>query len=791
VNFVLALRNDNEVLLQETVNSSKKLTVVGSKQAPFEARAKLTGGAKFGEDIYFPNLLYGKILRSEYAHAKIVSLDTSEAEKFDGVHAIITFKDFSSADYASDIKDQTILADQKVLYYGQPICVLAAETSEIAESALAKIKIEYQQLPVISSIDDALREESVEIHPEVRNQGLENLEMSKNISSFTRIQKGDPKHAFSEADFFLEETYETQRVHQCPIEPKASTAFAHEDGKIVVWTSTQSPFVMRTALSKILSLSVNQIQVISTAIGGGFGSKIFPEIEAFCALLSKKSNRPVKIVLTREEEFVAGTPRAGIRFWIKSAVRHGKITAREGKAIVDSGAFASEGAVYANLAALQMIGPYSIDNVKIEAVSVYTNKQPVGAFRAPGSMETAFAVESHTDSLAKKGRMDPVEFRIRNLAEDGDRGPTGQVLHGVGAKDVLRRVADRINWKDRKLSRSAQNESPQIWRGIGFSCGLIPTVGIHASGAIVRMEEDGQVILETGAQDIGTGALMGLKMIVAEELGVSCEEIELRNGDTSTVPYDGGAQGSRTTYGAGNAALFAARDAKNQILEAASRVLEIPKNDLFLEVGKVRVRDSSKSLSFRELANFAFSRFGGPIIGRGSFAKDFPEYDKTSVGGYVLCPSFHDPAYVAHAAEIQVNIETGAVNIVRYIAAHDVGTAINPVALEGQIYGGAVQGIGYALLEKMLYDEGRLGSSMTFNEYMIPKMTDIPPIETLIIEGHYGSGPYGAKGVGEANIVPPAGAIANAIFDAIGAKITRLPISFDELSKGLSERCVT
>lgn len=753
---------------------------MGTKQAPFEGQARLTGRAKFGEDIYLPDLLCGKILRSEYSHARIISLDVSKAEKVDGVRCIITQEDFPSPLLASDIADQTIIAKDRVLYYGQPVCVIAADTLEIAENALTEIRVQYEELPVVSSIDDALSAGSTRIHPEIPN--AEKNTESKNICTRTRIHRGNPKTAFEDADYFLGETYETQRVHQSCIEPRACTASVSKDDKIVVWTSTQSPFIVRSTLSKILSIPLSKIQVMSTSIGGGFGAKIFPEIEAFCVMLSKKSGRPVKIVLSREEEFVGGTPRAGIRFWIKSAVKQGKITAREGKAIVDTGAFGSEGAIYANMAALQMIGPYSIENVEIEAISVYTNKQPVGAYRAPGSMETAFAVESHTDSLARKGRMDPVEFRNRNLSQDGDSGPTGQILNGVGVKEALRKAADKINWRVwRTMQPNQEEETSQIRRGIGFACGLIPSVGVHASGAIIRMNEDGEIILESGAQDIGTGALMGLKMIVAEELKVSCEEINLRNGDTDSVPYDGGAQGSRTTYGAGNAVLNAARDAKNQILEIASNALDAPKHSLFLDKGSVRSHNSSKMIKFSELAAIANSQFGGPIIGRGSFVKGFPEYDKTCINGYALCPSLHDPTYVAHVAEVEVNLETGSVRVVRYVAAHDVGRAINPAALEGQIYGGIAQGIGYALLEKMQYDESGLGTSLSFIDYKIPTPSDIPQIETIIVEGHYGDGPYGAKGVGEANIVPPAGAIANAIFDAIGTRIYRLPITFEDL----------
>jgi len=426
-----------------------------------------------------------------------------------------------------------------------------------------------------------------------------------------------------------------------------------------------------------------------------------------------------------------------------------------------------------------MVGPYNIDNVEIEGLCVYTNKQPAGAFRAPGSMETAFAVESHTDSLARKAHVDPVEFRLNNLAEDGDLGPTGQLLSGVGAKEALRKVVDKIDWKSWRLEQAnpANESHGSVRYGIGFACGLIPSVGIHSSGAVLKLNEDGKFILETGAQDIGNGALMGLKMIAAQGLGVSCDDVILRSGDTDVVPWDGGAQGSRTTYGAGNAVLLAAQDAKDQILKVASIALKVPKKSLILEERQIKVEDSSRFLKLADLAYIANHEFCGPIIGRGSFVKGFPDYDRKSVEGFALCPSLPDPAYVAHAAKVQVDLESGQVLVIRYVAAHDVGTAINPAGIEGQIHGGVAQGIGYALLENLEYDESGLCTSLDFGEYKVPTVLDLPEIETMIVEGHYGGGPYGAKGVGEANSVPPAGALANAIFDAIERRIQKLPIT--------------
>jgi CO/xanthine dehydrogenase Mo-binding subunit len=648
--------------------------------------------------------------------------------------------------------------------------------------------VDFEPLPNILTIDDAMREDSVPIHPGVAPAGSPPYK-SKNVCTFTRVHKGNVERAFRTADFVLEESYETQQVHQGYLEPRATTAEVDKaTGKIRVWTSTQSPFLVRATLAEMLSVSVSQIQVFATYIGGGFGAKILASLEPFCVALSKKSGRPVRIVLTREEDIVASTPRPGMRFWVKSAVKNGKITARQGKAIVDTGAYASDGAVYANIAAFQLIGPYDIPNVEVEGISVYTNKQPCGAYRAPGTMETAFAVESHTDMLAGKAKIDPVEFRLLNAWEDGSLGPTGQVMTGVGLKEAITRVAEKSGWEEFKRANRNRGQDGGTARGIGIALGLIPTVGIHSSGAYIKLNEDGKVVLVTGAQEIGTGALTGLVMIAAEELGVGMSDVMLLSGDTDFAPRDGGAQGSRTTFGAGNAVLRAARDAKEQMIDVAAHQLKVSRDRIVLADGAARVQGESKMLTYADLAGAANSTTGGPILGRGSFVQDFPSYDKSQVEGYTFCPSLHDPTYVAHVAVAEVDKATGRVSVVRYVAAQDLGHAINPLGAEGQIQGGVVQGIGYALYEEIDHDEQGRTRNANFTDYKLPTIGDVPPIETIIVEGHYGSGPYGAKGVGEANIVPPAPAIANAVFDAIGVRFHELPITRDQILAALKEK---
>jgi CO/xanthine dehydrogenase Mo-binding subunit len=774
---------DTRTVQEERVEREYK--IIGTRQARYDANLKVSGSAVFGTDVHLPGMLYGKIFRSTFTHAKIVKLDVSKAERYPGVRAVVTARDFPEVIYGFAVKDQTFLPKERVVYQGQPVCALAADSVEIAEKALAEIEVEYDPLPNVLSVEEALKDESFPLHPDVVPAGAPPYK-SKNVSSYTRIHRGNVKRAFETADFLLEEEYHTQQVHQSYIEPRAATAeFDPITGKIRVWTSTQSPYWVRNSMAEILGIPVSRIQLFPMHTGGGFGAKLSAYLEPFCVMLAKKARHPVRIVMTREEEFLAGTPRPPIHFWIKSAVKDGRITARQGRAVVDTGAFGSEGAVYANIACFALVGPYNIPNIETEGIGVYTNKQPAGAYRAPGTMESAFAVESHVDMLAKKAGIDPLEFRLRNLLEDGDSGPTGQIMNGVGVKDALSRAAERAGY--REFRKAERNLGANLKRGIGMAVGLIPSVGIHASAAYIKLNEDGKVILITGTQDTGSGAQTGLAMIAAEELGVNLDDVIIKSGDTDFAPWDGGAQGSRTTFGGGNAVLMAARDAKEQILKAASYVLKVDRDRIMLRDGAAHVVGSNNSIKFSDLVGRTQYDAGGPIVGRGFFVKEFPEYDKNSLEGYFFVPSLHDPTFVAHIAEVEVNLLTGKVRVTRYVAAQDLGRCINPLGAEGQIQGGVTQGIGYALYEEMIHDEGGFTVNPNFGDYKLPTIVDVPMIEPIIVEGHYGSGPYGAKGVGEANIVPPAGAIANAVYDAVGARIRSLPMRPERVLEAMDE----
>lgn len=759
---------------------TEKFNVVGKDTLRIDSNEKITGSAIFGTDVNLPHMLYAKILRSKISHGKIISIDLSHAKKITGVKAIITAVDFPKVKLGLAIQDLELIARDKILYKGHPIAVVAAETLAIAEDAVSKINVEIEELPKLTNVDQAMDNNSISIHDDVKPLAEPKYQVN-NLCSYTNLKKNYDEKIFDECDFVLEEKYETQMVNQVPIEPHACVANVDSSNKITVWTSTQSPFHARGGISTALNLPISDINVITSHTGGGFGGKVSVVIETFCILLSKKTGKPVKLVLSREEEFEAGTPRPPFKFIIKSGVnKNGKIVARKAKAIVDTGISGGEGAIWANIACLQLVGPYEIDHVFTEGFCIYTNKQPAGAFRAPGTTESAFAVESHMDSIAKSLGFDTLKFRLINVWKEGSEGATGQIVHGVGLTAALKKVAKMIDWNNVKLNDN---------QGIGIACGMIPSVGIHSSAATIKINEDGTVTVITGATDTGAGAITGLKMIAAEELTLSLDKVTILNADTNFTPWDGGSQGSRTTYASGSAVLRAARDVKNQLFELTSKKLEVSLDKLTLKNGKIfETNIPSNSLTIQDICIYSQFQFGGPVVGRGSFVADWPPYDKNTLNGFALFPSFHDPSFIAHACIVEIDKDTGIVKVVKYCAAHDVGFAINPLGIEGQIEGGVVQGLGYALFEEVHTDSEGTVINNSLGDYKVPTISDVPIIESAIITGFYGSGPYGAKGVGEANIVPPAPTVANAIFDALGVKINTLPLTPEKILDELSDR---
>ncbi|PYO31541.1 MAG: hypothetical protein DMD86_12690, partial [Candidatus Rokuibacteriota bacterium] len=598
-----------------------------------------------------------------------------------------------------------------------------------------------------------------------------------NVCNRARIVVGDVERGFEEADRVFEHRFRTGMVHQGYTEPRAAVASWDSSGQVTVWSNTQLPFEVQNTLAEILRIPPSKIRVVVPGIGGGFGGKLRVGVEHVAAFLARKSGRPVKVVTTSEEELTAAYPRQGTLVELKTGVtRDGRITAKAGRIWFDTGAFAGSGPGVASVATLVLAGPYRIPNLCLEGFAVYTNKTNCGSFRAPSGPQANFAVESQMDIIADALALDPLEFRLKNIVHEGDEGPTGQVLHGVGLEECLVKAAAAIGWADRR---------PGPGRGKGLACGWWTTTG-GSSGVYVKINPDGTVALNTGAAEIGTAALTGAAQVLAQELSIDLADVIVTSADTFSTPFDFGAQGSRTAFAVGNACRVAVDDLKRQLFALAATQLGVEPEALAL-ADKHVVADGRR-LSLADLARLS-QQTGGGLIAHGTFIAPPTPYDTKRVEGHVY-PAFHSPSFHAHAVDLSVDPETGEITIHRYVVAQDVGFALNPVAIEGQIEGGVAQGLGQALSEEIVYEGGRvLNPNLT--DYKMPTTLDMPRVDSILVQHPSLVGPYGAKGVGEPpNIEPPA-AVANAVAAATGLRITSLPITAEKIALGLADAGAT
>jgi len=739
------------------------------------------GLAEYGTDVKPPATLHGKLVRSTEAHARIVRLNLDRARSLKGVRAIITAADVPDRRVRWLIEDQPMFARGKVRYIGEPIAAVAAEDEDIAEEAASLVEVEYERLPTMGSIDQSLVSE-VLIHEEISKYAPHPSTGLRNVCSYSKIRRGETDSALSRSDVVVEDEFEAAAVHQAYLEPHAAAARLDPEGTITVWTSTQAPYIIRSAVSWLLDLPVNKIRVIATKTGGGFGAKLAPVIEPYCVALALKAGRPVKMVFSRYEEMTAGSPQTSFRITMRSGVmRDGTIMARRVKVLMDSGAYAGDAPVDVNIALLITTGAYKVEHVYGEGYAVYTNKQRCGAFRSVGAPQATFALESHMEHIADEIGMDSLEFRLKNVWEDGYVTPWGQRLEKVGLKETLRRVSAKVGWKEASLGRH---------RGIGIACGVTLTAGMHPSSVRVRVNEDGTVTVFAGASEIGTGAMLGgLPLIVSRELGVPVGKVRFAPNDTDLVPFSDGAQGSSTTYVAANAAMMAVQQVKKRILRLAADMLEARQEDLEFAEGKVWVRGSpERAVTLPDVVKQAHYVLGEEVEGYAGRVVQFPEYDPDAIEGFFYVPSIIDPTYTAHAAVVEVDAETGAVSILRYVAGQDSGKVIWRDGLEGQMIGGAAQGIGFALYEELRSDEAGNTLNPTLMDYLLPTAVEVPRIDTVVVEDYPGSGPLGAKGAGEPPIVPPPAAIANAVFRATGYRPRSIPIHSEAVWEGLRKK---
>jgi len=742
---------------------------------------KVTGQVQYVADLNPRGLLHAKLLRSPHAHAKIVRIDVSRAKALPGVRAVITAADIPQLKKKAPTRAHAVLAIDRVVFAGQPIAAVAADELAIAEEALDLIDVQYEVLPVAADPLESMKPgappvaelgteadtSEAQAHASVAGVSTE-AKPSKavNISQQARLQRGDVAKAFAESDVIIENTYRVPMVHQGYLEPHAVLAQWDSSGNLTLWASTQGSFNTRSEVADVLELSENKIKVIPMECGGGFGGKIRALCEPITAVLAKATGRPVRYVMTRREELEAGMPAPQVIIKMKTgAKRDGTLMAIEAEAILESGAYS--GAVLA-VAGVFLASLYLFQNFDIKGFEVLTHKPSIAAYRAPVAPQTIFAIDSQMEQIAKKLGVDPVEFRLRHVQREGDKMANNQPWLSNGAVEVLTRLAEHPIWKKRAEWKASAKDGKL--RGTGISLGGW-LGGLQPTGATVRLNPDGTLQVMTGQVDIA-GTNIALAQIAATAYGVDIDKVKITTGDTDVAPVTGLSAGSKTTYTVGVAVIQAAEIARKQTLEIAAKELEASVHDLEIEDGKVIVRgvpDKGITLaSIGKKGNLYMSKVE-PVLGA-----SHPAF------------SVQAPAFCAQLARIEVDPDTGEVTLHNFVVAQDVGKAINPAQIEGQMQGGAVQSLGMALTEALMYDDKARLTNPSLLDYRKLTSADLPNIETIIVEKPAPHGPFGARGVGEPPIVPAPAAIANAIEDATGVRLTHLPLSPERIALAIA-----
>jgi len=749
---------------------STEFKVIGSTPPRTDGVAKVTGAAAFGADIQLPGLLHGKLLRSPHAHARIVRLDTARAAALSGVLAIATAADFPHIAGGARAMGETsvdnlylqdmILARETVKWHGHPVAAVAAVSPQVAEEALALIDVQYEPLPAVTDIDAAMQKDAPIIHPDLRTREVPSRKTGTeptNVAMHMVRERGSLVAGFTAAAVTAERTFQTVNVHQGYIEPQSSTAQVAPDGRTTIWTTTQDGFGVRGAVADLLLMPSSHVRVVPMEVGGAFGGKFYPYLELVAVMLSRKAGRPVKLTLSRAEVLQSTGPTPGGTIRLKmGADAQGCLTAAEAWIAYEAGAYPGSAV---GAACLTGLSPYRIAHLRIDGFDVVLNRPRVAAYRAPGATQMAFAVEQVIDELAHKLGRDPLDFRLQNASREGDPRTDGSAFKRIGLVEVLETAKRHPAWTDPAPTGPYQ--------GRGVAIGYWMNNGGTSSCQLV-MNFDGSVSLMTGSVDL-TGTRTAMGQIVAEELGLSAGAVTSQVGDTDQVGFTDGTGGSRTTFATGLAVHGGAVALREELRQRAARLLETAPEDVQYAAGKFQIKGAPhKGLTVAEVAAKQYQT-GGPI----------------TVSGVASNPQAGG-AFSLHIADVAVDPETGKVTILRYTAFQDVGKAINPMGVQGQMQGGAVQGIGWGLTEEYVWDGGTMRNP-TFLDYRMPVTLDVPDIECVIIEVPDPDHPYGVRGVGEAPIVPPPAALANAICAAIGRRITALPMSPERLWSTLED----
>ena len=751
------------------VLSNQEFNVVGSRPIRHDGADKVTGRARYSADVHLPGMLHGKVLRSPHAHARIRSIDTSKADVLPGVRAIVTSAVLPQpTGILTDIGEGAMvnpkflsnncLAVDKVLYKGHAVAAVAAANVHIAEQALDLIEIDYEVLPHVTDLLEAMKEDAPVLHERLANVANPNVRFgglrdegdgtrSTNIANHFVFEAGDIEQGFKDADVVIEREFRTNSVHQGYIEPHSATADWGPDGSLTIWCSSQGHFNVRDQVASTLGIDVSKIRVVPMEIGGGFGGKTLVYLEPVAALLSREAGQAVKLSMNRSEVFQGSGPTSGS--WMRcmlGVMKDGHITALDASLAFEAGAYPGSPI---NPGCQCMSGPYDISNGRIEGFDVVLNRPKTAAYRAPGAPAAAFAMETVVDEICEQIGMDPLEFRVLNASKEGSRRLTGPLFGSIGNLETVQAAMEHPHW-------SAPLEGPNRGRGVASGYWFNATGPASATASV---NSDGTVSLIEGSPDIG-GSRVAVSMQLAEVLGIAAEDVRPVVGDTDSVGYTSLTGGSSVAFKTGWACYEAAVDIKQQLVERAARIWDVDTSLVEYYDGTLyHISDPELKFTFKEMAS-RLNSTGGPITGRGNVSP-------TGVGG----------SFATHIVDVEVDPETGKVDILRYTAVQDVGKAVHPSYVEGQIQGGSVQGIGWALNEEYVLDGDGSMENPTFLDYRMPTSLDLPMIDTVLVEVANPGHPYGVRGVGEVPIVPPMAAIANAVYAAIGVRMEKLPMS--------------
>jgi 4-hydroxybenzoyl-CoA reductase subunit alpha len=756
----------------------RELNVVGARLPMLDAAQKAKGAALFTDDLVLPGMLFGKILRSPLAHARILNIDTSKAVKLPGVKGVVIGKHIPDRQYGivPRAKDEYALAKNTVRYIGDDVAAVCAIDPEIAEEAIELIEVDYEELPAVFDPLDAIKEGAPEIHKGIKH----------NTSFGIKKEFGDVEKAFGESDFVFEDNFYSQPVNHAPLEPHAALAqFDPLNGELTIWSCTQIPFFLRRNLSNTLQIPESKVRVIKPKVGGGFGQKIDLFAKDFCAAwFAMHLNRPVKFLYEREEVFISTRQRHPMYITVKTGVKKdGTILAQQFKAHADGGAYNSTAPTMIALSCFFLMIPYRVPNLIYEGYHVYTNKPVGGAMRGHGIPQARFAVERQLDMIADRIQVDPVEIRLKNSIQAGEPHPAGFVINTCGFSESVEKAAKAIGWTEKhgKLPPG---------RGVGLAGASFPS-GVSnmshiSSGAVVQLGRDGAVNVLTGAADIGQGAETVIGQIVAEELGVRLEDIRITAADTGITPLDPGTFGSGVTVRAGNAARLAALSVKQKLFDLIADKLEASAADLDARDRMIFVKGSpDRNMTMADaLKTYQYADLPMPIVGRGSWMAPTSEPTTLFKEDGNFAPNY---SFMTQAADVEVNLNTGKVKLLRMVTAHDCGQPINPMLVEGQLEGSVVGGMGQALYEHVIMEKGQV-MNPSFLDYGFPTFLEMPEIEAIEVETDDPIGPYGAKEAGEGTQLSPAPAIVNAIYDAIGVDFLELPITPEKILDALAER---